>query len=359
MSKRSLERYAWRLFLVIAASAVIVTVLIWRREQPLAEAERLLEAGDVRGGLALLDTFLARRPESDRALALKGRALAELERWDEADQVFSQVGARSPEEMQAWATALVHQRRWSEALPLLEQLLKTDADDPRTLRQAATCRFQTGRVQAALNTAAALAGIPGHEVEGLFLAGVIHRAQGDRRLAIENWARIESIAAEARGLPVPPAEFYLIYGEDLLSEGLPRTALPKLQRSLQIEEDVAVLLRLGEAWALLGHDDEAGAAWTKAIQLDADNLDARNGLAELALSRGDAEEALQRLAPLADRPDVSSSTAFLMERAHTLLGNVEQLEHWQQRTADLRKSEKRRAALRRKLREGVYYRHAP
>jgi tetratricopeptide (TPR) repeat protein len=350
--KRGASR-AWRLvLLVLVLAAVIVAIAVWWRDRRLAEAERSLEEGGASRALDAAEAFLAAHPGNGRALSVKGRALVDLGRWDEASETFSQVNVQSREEMQAWATALVNRQRWSEAMPVLLRLLELDADDPLALRHLTVCRFQLGQIGAALDSAAQLAQVSGHEVQGIFLTGVIHRAQGNTDLAIKNWSRIEALQPQANGLPIRPAEFFLIYGEDLVSQGMPGTALTKLQKSQELEENLAILLVLGKAWAITGNDAQAVAAWSRAIEYDANDRDARHGIAELALGRSDAIDALRWLSPIASSPNVSSTTTYLMERAHTLLGNEDELVHWQRRTADLHQSEKRQAALKRQFRRG-------
>jgi len=353
LSNRSAYRAICLALLIVLPAAVIVTAALWRHDPALGEGERRLEAGDTGGALESANTFLARHPGNGRAQSLKARALADLGRWEDADQIFSQIGVQTPEEIQAWATVLVNRQRWTDALPLLARLLELNPNDPFALRHVTTCRFQAGQAGAALESAARLAKIRGHEIEGFFLSGVIYRAQGNTHLAIENWAGIEALQPDAEGLPIAPAEFFLIYGEDLLTEGTPATALAKLRRSQSLEETVEVLLRLGEACAITGNEAEAVAAWTQAIEHDPNNQEARNGLAELALGRSDGDEALRWLAPAASSLDVSSATAYLMERAHTLLGNENDLVYWQRRTAALRKSERLEAALKRRFRRGL------
>jgi tetratricopeptide (TPR) repeat protein len=349
-TKRRASRAARWLFVIVLLAAALVSAGIWWRERPYAAAERHLQQGEADRALQAADALLAWRPGSRRALSIKARALAANERWDEASEAFAHHGAQSPEELQAWATALVHRKRWGEAMPLLSQILSLHPANPLALRQLTTCQFQLGELAGALESAARLAQIPGHEVEGAFLKGVVYRAQGASNLAIEQWAGIELLRPGADGLPIHPAEFFRTYGEDLLAEGRPRAAIIRLTKSKELENSLAVWLLLGKAYDIAGEEKEAAAAWTTALAQDARSREARHGLAELALARSDAESALQLLAPLASSPSVSSATAYLMERAHTLLGNEEELERWQLETATLRQSEIRRSAVERRLR---------
>jgi Flp pilus assembly protein TadD len=352
-SKRGAGRTLRLILLVLVPTALIVAAAVWWRQRPLAEVERRLAEGNAARALEAANAYLAGHPGDGRARSLQARALAELGRWDEASQIFSRIGVQSREEIRAWATALVHRQRWNDALPLLARLLEMNPNDPLVLRHVTTCRFQLGQAGPALDSAARLARIRGHEMEGYFLSGVIHRAQGDTHLAIENWAHIEALRPNAEGLPIGPAEFFLVYGEDLLLESTPRAALIKLRKSQEFEKSLAALLLIGKVLSTTGNEAEAASVWTQALELDTSNQEARNGLAELALSRSDAADALRWLAPIATSPNVSSTTAYLMERAHTLLGNEDELLHWQRRTAALRGSEKRQAALKHKVRRAL------
>jgi Tfp pilus assembly protein PilF len=126
-----------------------------------------------------------------------------------------------------------------------------------------------------------------------------------------------------------------------------------LNKSRDLEDSLAVQLALGKASALSGQAAEAAAAWQRALEHDVGNAEARNGLAELALGGGNAKQALAWLEPLADHPHLSSTTAYVLERVYTLLGNEDELERWQGKTAELRQREKREAAFRRRLGVGL------
>jgi uncharacterized protein YqjF (DUF2071 family) len=65
----------------------------------------------------------------------------------------------------------------------------------------------------------------------------------------------------------------------------------------------------------------------------------------LALGRADAEAAIQLLTPIATEAKATPATAYLLQRAYTLLGNEELGAHWQQKVATLRTSQKLQAAF--------------
>lgn len=340
-----------KIALVLIPVVVLVVALVWWQDRSLVRAEALLRAGDAAGASETLDPFLARRPDHHRALVLKARALVALQRWGEAAEIFSRTGAGSSVELRGWATALLHLQQWPDALPLLEQLNSnrhwTANGDERaeTLRDLTVCRFQMGQADAALESAAELAALPGHALEGLFQLGVIHGARGNTHLAIDAWERIEAISPRGTGLAIAPAEFFRVCAEDLMLEARPRRAVGYLQRSLGLESSPRVLAQLGTAWYQAGKESEAARAWSDVLKEDENNHEARAGLAELALNRADAQAALQWLAPLATQQQTTEAAAYLLQRAHAQLGHDALAEHWRQKGADLRKSAKLRAAF--------------
>jgi len=334
-----------RIALVMMSVVVLVVALAWWQDRSLVEAEALLQSGDPSGAWETLDAFLTRRPDHQRALLLQARTLVALQKWEEATQLFSRTGAETSDELRAFATALLHQQRWQEALPMLEQLAANDGKDAETVRGLTICRYQLGRVDGALASATELASLPGHALDGLFQRGVIYRSLGNVNLAIKHWEEIEELAPDATGLAIQPAEFFRVFAEDLMREARPRQALVYLQRSLDLQPNAEIRAQLGEAWYRVGKESEATRIWADVVKEDENNLAARLGLAELALSRKEPDAALLWLAPIATDRQATEAAAYMMQRAHTLLGHDELAEHWQQKVAILRKSGKLQAAF--------------
>jgi len=337
----------------LAALALLVAAGRWWNDRALSQLTKKLNQEGPASALVAVDAYLTSRPEDSRALAVKAMALAKLERWDEACLAFSAARAESVEELLSWSMALGHCRRWSEALPLLKQILAREPDHPLALRNAATCEFQLGDTAAALASARRLARQAGHEVEGEFLCGAIHRSRGETQLAVASWGRVENLRPRGDELPISPDEFFFAYAEDLLSTGMARSAVTKLQQCAEAEQNARIQLLLGRAWATISETAQARAAWQRALALDQNNPAARLGLAELALRESDAKAAGEWLDPLKSRPDFNSSMAYLFERVYTALGNEKERLHWQQETARLHLAEREQSAFKRKLRLGV------
>jgi tetratricopeptide (TPR) repeat protein len=174
---------------------------------------------------------------------------------------------------------------------------------------------------------------------------VIHRSQRNAHLAITYWEQIEAITSNANGLVVQPAEFFRVYAEDLMLEARTRLAAQYFQRSLDLQPSAEVRARLGNAWYHCGRSVEAVKAWTEALDEDENNQEARLGLADEALSRADISAALRWLEPITSERQLTQEAAYLLQRTYSLLGNEELADHWQQKVASLRRSEKLRTAF--------------
>ena len=80
--------------------------------------------------VALLEQFLARRPDADEAKQELGLLLLRIQRWQDAADLFASLPERlhSPIIRLAHAQALTHLKRYSEALAQLKRLLKDNPD---------------------------------------------------------------------------------------------------------------------------------------------------------------------------------------------------------------------------------------
>jgi tetratricopeptide (TPR) repeat protein len=82
-----------------------------------------------------------------------------------------------------------------------------------------------------------------------------------------------------------------------------------------------------------------------AVQLNPDSRIAREGLAELAMQQSRFEQALNWLTPLANSPNLTSSTAFLLQRVHTLLKQPAEAAIWKERINLLKRKEDARIQM--------------
>jgi predicted Zn-dependent protease len=324
---------------------------LWWQERPIRLASSQLQAGQRDAAYETISQFLHDHPDHHRALAIKARILVEEGRPQPALDIFDRVGASEPQDMHAVAKALLHQERWSQALPLLEFVETTGIDRADVLYELAACRMKLGAVDQALEAADEFAKQPGFEARGELLKGTIHQQRGNLRLAAASWDRVLKLSPEIRDLQIPAEEFFLEYGRVLLAMGESALAETNIQRSLKIRQTPDGLVSLAQAQFQLGKAQEARQAFESALSGDPYSVAARNGLAGLYLSEGQADKSVELLAPLETSGVLTSEVAFLLQRSYARLKNESEAKRWQEKAEQLRKEESLKAAADQILRE--------
>lgn len=150
------NRRIWRLLAVAATVALLVLALRFFLFQPTlyeqyaahtpislvvksenvayaAEAESAFNQGNYQDALELLDQYLLTTPNDTKALLAKGISALELERYEEARNIFNQIytsGNTTFKDYGAWYLALLNikQSKLQEALPYLEQIPASTTD---------------------------------------------------------------------------------------------------------------------------------------------------------------------------------------------------------------------------------------
>lgn len=345
-------RVSRRLVVVIsigATVAIMIAGIIWWRERALAEAELALEANQPIRALRLAEDHLRSHPGHGRASAIRARALVATGRHREAVELFETVGAATADDLHAWARALLLEGRWESARLLLEQVVLQEPQHADALHELTACYANVGRYEKAIETAQRFAALPGLEARGDALTGTLYRDMGNQRQAANAYARVLEREPDAEGLQVGAAEFFDAYGLLLLDLGEPKQAAELFKRSLAVNSTAVVHSDLGRAYEQLGQLEDAEQAWRQALAIDPREPVAREGLAAAALGRGEPHKAVEWLLPVADRPGLSASTAYLIQRALAAAGDTASANEWQERTESLRTEERRRAAVNRIL----------
>lgn len=142
-------------------------------------ADLLRQAGRFEDSLELLDDGLGRHPKYVSALVIKGQALLESGRVDDARAVFGQVLTLDSENfvvLRLMTEDARSRQAWNEAVPLLEKLVVLDPDDERWVGALTDARKQ-------------LAGDPTPEPSGSSFSTMtlvdIYLAQGYRSRALD------------------------------------------------------------------------------------------------------------------------------------------------------------------------------
>lgn len=338
------------LVIALTITGIGVVTVLWWQEAPLREAEAALETGKAKQALRIIDGFLRDHPGHHQALSLQARALVSVGEPTRALDIFERIGGSTPVEMHAWAQALLQLERWNAALPILEYLEQTGVDRADVLHELAACRAKVGDFDGAVAAATSFASLPGFEARGNLLLGTIHNERGNVRQAAAAWETVLEHAPDAEGLQIPPAEFFLEYGRTLNASGVANLAARYLTRSIQLQPQADAYVALGDSQTQLGETEAAETAYRKALALAPSNRQARVGLAQLQLARGDAETAKDWLLPVT-RSDLTSQVAFLMQQVSVRLGETDEAERWRDRADELRRTERAREAAMQVLRD--------
>ena len=336
-------RGVWLTLLVSAVllAAAGVGVYRWRTERLLAQSAAALEKDDYQQAWVFATRYLRSHPGHKRALDLKARALAGLGDWDQTAEIYGQLRAESRESLSAWATALTQQQRWRDALEPLERLHALVANDPDVLYQLAVCYRHLDRYEDAERAARDLAALPGQAGDGYLALALVHNRRHNYLPSTAAWRVVLERAPDATGLRLPPAAVFLECGRAYLAAGQTSQALEYLSRSVELNPTVEARTIFGEASELSGDLDRAQELWQSVVADDPGNFQAREGLARTALQGGAAASAVKWLQPLTRGPQATSSTAYLLQRAYTLLGDQQQASRWQARAGELRERERR------------------
>lgn len=325
--------------------------MVWWEERLVRVAASHLRNGDLIQASQSIDEFLVDHPDHDRALALKARVLVEEGQPRQAIGLFEQVGASDPQDLHAWAKALLQIEQWSAALPLLKLVEQSGIDRADTLHELAACRMKLGDVDNALRSAEEFSKQPGCEARGQLLIGTIHQQRGNLRAAASAWDRVIKLTPDVVDMQIPPEEFFREYGRVLLALGEPSLAETYLSRSLAIQRTSGSLVSLGEAQSQLGKEADAQRSFEEALRDEPYSVPARKGLANLALAKGDAQRAVELLLPLENSGVLTSEIAFLLQRCYVRLKDEPAAKRWQQRADEFRKQESIRSAADQILRD--------
>jgi tetratricopeptide (TPR) repeat protein len=181
--------------------------------------------------------------------------------------------------------------------------------------------------------------LKGHEAAAWVQIGKLHQILGNKKSAIDAWAKVLEYSPHAQGLQIAANEFLAGYGSILLEEGHVQKAIPVLQESLDLGETAEARLKLADAWQQSGDIDQAVVGWKRVIELSPQSRHARESLAEISLRQGRFDEARAWLDPLLSTSDLMASTAYLMQRICLAKGDRAAGDEWQKRVANLRRME--------------------
>jgi tetratricopeptide (TPR) repeat protein len=329
---------------LLVAAAGTVGVVVWQERQ-FQRIENALDRGEAEEAFRFVTEYLVEHPDNTRAKALLARVHVAAGQPIKAIELFEKIGPATVADLHALGRSYLMLQRWSDAHVFLSQVIEREPLNADALYEISSCRVRLGMFEQALESAHQLAQIPDNETRGYVFVGTINADLGNNEQAAEAYARVIEHDPQAAHLEIRADEFFLWYGRALLQASNPREAIAQLKRSTELLPSAAAYLELGNAYSEAGDTPQAVTAWQDACDRDPISQDARQALANVALQDGDAARALRWLKPLEDNPNLRSATAYIVQRAHTMLEHEDEADEWQSRTDTLRNKEQIEATI--------------
>ncbi len=330
-------RIVWLAIAVVAGAASVVAGLVALDDSGLRRAEKTFASGQFEVAKLQVQDYIDGHPHSGRAKTLYAQILVATAKEPEAAlAIFEEYEAANATEMAAWARAYLMTGRWSSAVSLLEKVVADAPGDMDSLQDLIAVRLQLRQHRLALPEAERLAAAPGREALGHTLLASIHFNLGSHKESCKHWAKVLEHEPTGENLHIPPNEFFSAYAAALIEVGKPKEAKQMAERSISFLRAPKAFIVLGDALQQIGDESMARLAWRECVTIDMGNEEARNRLASLSLADGKPQDALDWMERIGNRTEVSSESAYLLERCYRVLKNPKMAEKWANRAKDLR-----------------------
>ncbi|MBF0382580.1 MAG: tetratricopeptide repeat protein [Magnetococcales bacterium] len=279
--------------------------------------------GDLRGAISKYNKSLELQPGKSSALLNLGLALTDLDRFDEAVDIFKELVVRRPDYPEAHnnlgnafkeqgnhalavdsfrraislnpslidvynnlGLALIEQGKYDEALENLENALKLNPNYGKTHSNLALVYKAQGRNDKALDSLFNVISINPDDFETYYNLGVIQKEQG---------LVAEATASYKKAINIKP-DFSLAHlnlGNILFEAKKYEDAVESYQKAITFNKgDVEAYSNLGATLKELGKLDEAVVICQKAIMLDPNFTNAHNNLGTILQKQGKIDESI-------------------------------------------------------------------
>ena len=339
--KRRRWRWPW---LVVACLVILGPIAGWIgwsewNAPELLRAEAAYTRNDLLGALHSARSHLANRPYSRAASRIAALSLSRLGHADEAETYYANLGKLDREDRHVRALAIVQANQRDRAIAAYQELLADHPDDILALRRLAAVQISQKLWADALKTAERLIAIPGGEVIGHTLAGVVHHDRLDTDSAVVEFDRVLAIDPEAKAMPLTPRTmFWADYGQDLLAVGRTIDAQKVLHQGLREGTNARIADLLGVAYYQQGAHEQAEQYWKEALRLQPNRGETLWRIGRLELQRGKPADAIEPLKRAVELEPKSVGPAYSLSLAYRRLGRVEEAEVLRKRADQLRAS---------------------
>lgn len=328
------------LLLAVAAPIAFLAVygILWYQQLPLRTATFYREAGDINAALASVEQYLAAYADDQFAKSLKAQLLCESNRFQEAIEIYDEIGPATADDLLCYTKALVSTQRWNMAARTAETYELRHGANADNYLWAIISLTNVGNLEEAVVKSRNLAEIEGRESQGLLLFGELRARQNANDDAVQAYAKALELNPEAEGLHIPPEAVYESFADLLLDLGRSEEALAVIDRGLEVSETSNLHHARGVALLNLGRVEDAKTEWTLANRSTL-NIDSLLELSRQLLKEGDAKKAADVMGLLKNLEQIDSRIAFLMQAITDALGDNSKADEWRSIYEKLRREE--------------------
>jgi len=323
--------------LVTLLGLVLFTAWNATRSRALEFAQPEFDRRDYRRALGHALDHLERRPWSRDAALMAARCLTRLDYPDQAELFYRWATRPSIEDLGVRAHTLLRAGRYGSASQVYKEILAKQPEDLTTLRNLAAARLGQGDQDEVLALAEQLANKPGGEVMAWTFRGVVYHDRRDCHDAITACERVIALDPEFREMPLPKWLFWRNFADDLVAVGRGRDASRYLAQAVDQNPNAALWCLLGRIRQYEGNIDEAVHCFRRSAELDENDDLPRFYLGQIALQRGELNQALALLQQASLRSPKRYETAYSLALTYSRLGRPAEAEHWRWRSEKLRK----------------------
>jgi tetratricopeptide (TPR) repeat protein len=327
-------------FTILAAGA-------WRRTwaSPLASAQQAYQHHDYRVALRDAQNLLKRWPQDRQASLLAARCLSRLGQHAQAESHYRNSGTLELADLHDRAYGLALSGDAPGAIRIYEQLLDESPNDLLAMKRLAAVLMEQKAWKKAGSIAKRLISVPGGEIAGFTLAGIVAHVSQNTAEAAAAFEQVIKLDPKLEQMALPRARFWSDFAFDLIGLGRTEEARSYLLQALAKDEDAGLMELLGLAYEHEGAIDEAERWWRTALELDPNNADTLIELGRLALGRRQWDEAIRHLERAAELSPQALQPVYGLSRAYRFKGDRAKAEQYEARAIERRRAQPQRGGM--------------
>jgi tetratricopeptide (TPR) repeat protein len=284
------------------------------------KAKALLDAGQYERALKIVDGLLREYPRSQSSHLLRGMALDELGRWDEARGSYEaalRIAPKDPQIQARFGMHFIRREAWTDAITYLERSLEAEPD-ALALFYLSQAHFHTQNKGKALDAIERCVKLAPDNPTMLLKLGEYRAQMGKHSQALEALRRVQDLNPNEPGLDLALGNVYL----SLLEVEKARAVLERATE--KDPENPAALSSLAEACAKARDHAAARRHYEKLLAMGHDDAPYYLGLGAALLGLEENEAAIRALNEAVKRDPRLDEAHFHLARAYRAAGQPEE-----------------------------------